>query len=194
MGNYTVIADVGQGIVRLLQRHITAEGILRKEQIGLCSPREAGDYRLGICLYDIQECSRLPYEGRRWSGEDELRNAPMYLDLYYIILPFVSSDWRYRSAEEQRLLGKILQVLRDYPLLDSVTYDTQRSVGPHTIQLELPCIGLDEQIKVWNSLNENRRNAIYCKAAAVELESTRTRKVKRVEEIQVRMEGGEHEA
>ncbi len=194
MGNFTVIADVGQGIVNLLRQHITTEGILRKEQIGLCSLRESGDYRLGICLYDIQECSQLPYEGRRMRGEDQQINASMYLDLYYIILPFMNSDWRYRSAEEQRLLGKTLQVLRDFPLLDPVTYETENCVDSHTIQLELLCLGLEEQTRIWNSLNENRRNAVYCRAAAVELESTRIRRIKRVEEIQIRMKGGAHEA
>lgn len=195
MGNYTVIADVGQALVRLLRLHMAEEGILRTEQVGLCSPRDFGDYRLGICLYDIQQSNRVPYEGRRLRGENIQTNASMYLDLYYLIIPFVTSDWRYRAAEEQRLLGKVLQVLWDYPLLNTRTYETEERVGVHTIQLELPGVELEEQTKIWNSLNENRRNAVYCRVAAVELESTRSKMVKRVRNIQVQMEqGGSDEA
>lgn len=190
MGNYTVIADVGQAMVSLLRVHLVPEVIFKAELISLCSPKEFGEYRLGIYLYDVQECDGIRNATRQWNGEEIQMNPPMYLNLYYMIVPYSHSDGIYRSVEEQRVMGRTLQVLRDFPLMNSITYEAEEKNDSHTIQIEIMDISFEEKLKIWNGLQEGCRNAVFCKVAAVELESTRSRSVKRVREIQMQFGTG----
>ena len=48
MGKFTVIADVGESLVRLLRENLCPEVILSPDSIGLCSPAERGDLILGL--------------------------------------------------------------------------------------------------------------------------------------------------
>ena len=55
MGKYTVIADVGGALVKLLRDNLCPEVILNPDDIGLCSPADKGDMVLGLHLYDVRE-------------------------------------------------------------------------------------------------------------------------------------------
>lgn len=184
MGSYTVITETGEAVASLLRRFMVPEVVQKEEQIGLCSPREPGEYRVGIYLYDIQESAGVRNAPRQWKGET-VRFPSAYLDLYYMLVPFSKSDLRYRAAEEHRLLGKMLQILRDYPNLNANTYEQEEKRGPNTIQLELLDMDCEDKLRIWNSLNEASHTALYCKVSPVELESEREEKIRRVREIQM---------
>lgn len=190
MGNYTVIAEAGEAMAALLRRYMVPEVVQKEEQIGLCCPKEPGEYRVGIYLYDIQESISVRNAVRQWVGEEQMKFPSTYLDLYYALIPFSRSDLKYRAAEEQRLLGKMLQVLRDYPNLNLNTYGSEGNLGADTIQVELLDIGCEDKLRIWNGLNEASRTALYCKVSPVELESGRREKITRVREIQMQFEEG----
>nr|MDE7297844.1 DUF4255 domain-containing protein [Lachnospiraceae bacterium] len=106
-------------------------------------------------------------------------------DLYYMLIPFSRSDLKYRPSEEQKLLGKMLQVLWDYPNLSSAVCEEEPETGLHTAQVELLDIGYEEKARIWNGLNEAMRVALYCRVNPVELESCRSRSVRRVREMEM---------
>lgn len=192
MGTYTVIADVGQALVKLFQSRMVPEVIPKKEQIGLSTPKEVGNYRLGICLYDVQESSVIRNEPKRWCGENIRTFPPMYLDLYYMLIPYSNIDRKYRATEEQKILGSVIRVMRDFPLLNPKTYETEESMGIGTLQMEIQNISFEEKTKIWNSMNEAMQNAVYCKVNSVELESARHQQVQRVQDIEIRFGQGGH--
>lgn len=183
MGNYTVIADVGEAIAALLRKFMVPEVVQKEEQIGLCQPKEPGEYRIGIYLYDVQESDGIRNEPGRQTGEGQRMFPSTYLDLYYMLIPFSKSDLKYRAAEEQKLLGRMLQLLRDYPGLNSRTYESELKFGPRTIRIELLDMGYEDKVRIWNGLNEPSHTALYCKAGPVELESDRSEKISRVREV-----------
>lgn len=189
MGSYTVIADVGQGIVNLLRRHMVPEVLQKEEQIGLCSPKETGEYRLGVYLFDMQESEGIRNEPKRWVGEETRAYPSMYLNLYYMLVPYSRSDLKYRLAEEHRILGRTLQILRDFPSLNKTTYEEEVS-GSDQIQIEILDMSYEDKNRIWNGLNEESRNAIYCKVSGVELESRRKQNVKRIREVQLQIDEG----
>ena len=43
---------------------------------------------------------------------------PAYLTLFYMVTAYSNGDVKYRSEEEQRLLGRVIQVFHDYSVLD----------------------------------------------------------------------------
>lgn len=189
MGSYTVISDVGQGILGLLRRHMVPDVLPEEEQIGLCSPKETGEYRLGLYLFDIRESEGMRNEPMRWLGEETRAYPSMFLNLYYMLVPYSRSDLKFRFAEEQRILGRALQILRDYPGLNSMTYE-EETVHSEMIQIEILDMSYEEKNRIWNGLNEESRNAIYFRVSGVELESERKQEVKRIRELQVQIEEG----
>ena len=172
----------------LLRRCMVPEVVQKEEQIGLCYPKEPGEYRVGIYLYDIQESIGVRNTPRQRMEEEQMRFPSTYLDLYYMLIPFSKSDLKYRAAEEQRMLGKMLQTLRDYPNLNLNTYESEGRLGPNIIQVELLDIACEDKLRIWNGLNEASRTALYCKVSPVELESNRREKITRVREIQMQFE------
>lgn len=189
MGSYTVIADVGQGIVNLLKHHMVPEVLQKEEQIGLCSPKETGEYRLGVYLFDMQESEGIRNEPKRWVGEETMAYPSMYLNLYYMLVPYSHSDLKYRFEEEHRILGRALQILRDFPSLNKMTYEEETSGSDH-IQIEILDMSYEDKNRIWNGLNEDSRNAIYCKVSGVELESRRKQNVRRIREVQIQVDEG----
>ncbi len=180
MGNYTIIAQAGQEMAALLQKAMVPEVVPKAEQIGLCHPGEPGEYQVGIYLYDVQESEAVRNAPRRRIGEEEQIYPSMYLDLYYMLVPFSRSDIKYRQSEEYKLLGKMIQVLRDYP---DFHYDGDGTDGGYRV--ELLDIGYEDKVRIWNGLNEASHIALYCKVHPVELESLRRRSMKRVREIEM---------
>lgn len=193
MGSYTVIAETGEAVASLLRQFMVPEVVQKEEQIGLCYPKEPGEYRVGIYLYDIQESAGVRNAPRQQKGEEEMKFPSTYLDLYYALIPFSKSDLKYRAAEEQRILGKMFQILRDYPNLNANTFEREKKLGPNTMQLELLDMDCEDKQRIWNSLNEANRTALYCKVSPVELESNRREKIKRVREIQLQFDEREPE-
>lgn len=191
MGNYTVIADVGQAMIKLLRSQMVPEVIPKEEQIGFCTPQEVGNYRLGIYLYDIRESDVGRNEPKRWQGETVQVYPSMYLELYYMLFPLSQSNLQYRAVEEQKILGKLLQSLRDFPVMNAKTYEIEEKISSGTLQIEILDLSYEEKTKIWNNIHDTMRNVVYCKISPVELQSERRQQIHRVREVQLQFgEGG----
>lgn len=185
MSKYTVIADVGEALVDLLQLRMVPELFLSKEQIGLCMPKEPGDYRLGVCLYDIRESDSMRNASPFFQGENVRVFPPIYLDLYYMLVPFPKSDWNYQAVEEQRILGKVIQILRDDPILNRFPDSDEAKKPEPAIVIEILDLDYENKSKIWNSFYEAGRNAVYCKIGPIALEANRKQPITRVREVDV---------
>ena len=118
MGRSTSIADVGMSIVKLLRRELVPDTLQNPDAVGLCSPTDRGDYMVGIHLYDIRESEELRVNTMIARGTEELQYPPSYVNLYYMITVTSTGDIKFRSGEEHKILGRIIQILADHPCLD----------------------------------------------------------------------------
>ena len=132
MASYTIIADIGNAIVQLLRDHLVPGIIVNTENIGLCTPSDRGDIVLGINLYDIRENQTIVITDMQPKGLKQLKYPSTFYDLYYMITAYSSSDIKFRSAEDQKILGKVLQVLKDHPIFtaEQLGSDLTSSVCP----------------------------------------------------------------
>ena len=55
MSKYTIISDIGKGILALLRDKLVPDPVDKAESIGICDPKERGGYIVGIHPYDIKE-------------------------------------------------------------------------------------------------------------------------------------------
>lgn len=104
-----------------------------------------------------------------------------------MVTAYSMSDIKFRAAEEHRILGRAMQVLMDYSLLQEDFYgDTTQN--RYQIKIEQLRLNYDEKMKLWNMPNVPYKLSLYYKVFPVELTSTRIKTVQRVVRMDVGVE------
>ncbi len=171
MGQYTVIANVSEELVRVLQKELVPELISDESTIGLCSPEEPEDTELGIFLYDIQESDEVRQLRMIDNGPAKQQYPPAFLSLYYMLTAYSQSDRKFRMAQEQRILGRIARKFHDYPYLE---------VEGEQFPLQMMKISTEDKLKLWNFNGKPYKPSLFYRAAPIILDSARFREVSRV--------------
>lgn len=183
MGSYTAIADTGNALVQLLQQYLVPDTILNADRIGLCSPGDHGDFALGIHLYNIEECMEM-YDNQMVDiSVNQQKYPPSYLALYYMITPFSTSDLKFRVEEEQRIMGRVIQVLKDYGSFDAESYQPVAVPKGLDLRVDLQRITLEDKMKIWNVPDMAYRTSLFYCVRPVSLESSKFRKIRRVTDV-----------
>lgn len=121
MGNYTMIADTGKRLVEMLQQALCPELIKNADEIGLRSPEDKGDVSLGLFLYDVRQSEEVFQQSNVVVQEQNMvtriSRPPVYLSLYYMITPYAKGDVMYRLYQEEQILGRIIQLFYDNPVI-----------------------------------------------------------------------------
>ena len=184
MSKYSIISDVGNTLVKLLRTNLVPDIIRNTDAIGLCSPDEHGDLQVGIYLYDVRESEEVAGSRTGVSTEKTQRMPPQYINLYYAITAYSMSDLKFRAAEEQRILGRVIQVLGDNITMagDGV------GESAYPIRIEMQRMDNDEKMKLWSMSNTPYKLSLFYKIYPVEIESTRIKSVSRVLDIDFTVE------
>lgn len=188
MGDYLIISEVGNALVKLLRKELVPDLIKTDAGIGLASPADRGDITLCVHLYDVSESEICRMSGMISDGADRQKFPPIHLTLSYLITAFSASDVKFRSEEEQRILGRVAQVLRDYPILNLDTMEFGTGSEGDRIRIEMHNSGIDEKSKVWSFPNLPPRLSLFYRMGPVALEATKTKNIRRVQEIEFRKE------
>ncbi|HHV12871.1 MAG TPA: DUF4255 domain-containing protein [Clostridiales bacterium] len=185
MANYTVISEVGTALVKLLRDHMVPGEVLNPESIGLCSPEDKGDIMVGLYLYDIRECEEVRRSTMVNVDSRSQKYPSTFLSLYYMITAYSNGDVKFRSAEEQKLLGRVVQILSDHSLLDASTYVPITKDNDYALNIELLQMSMEEKQKVWSVPNKAYKLSLFYRVAPVELESSKTKDVQRVVDMDI---------
>lgn len=183
MAGYTIIADVGNTLVKILRENMVPDVIANADAIGLCSPADKGDFVLGLYLYDVKESEEVFDSGMRMAGKNEQRYPSKYLNLFYMLTAYSMSDVKFRSAEEQRILGRVIQVLMDHGNLDGELQTA--SVGTYSVRVEMLRLDNEEKMRLWNMPDVPYKLSLYYKVSPIEIESTRVKNVHRVTSMEM---------
>ncbi|MFT4106966.1 MAG: DUF4255 domain-containing protein [Lacrimispora sp.] len=183
MSNYSIISDVGNGIVKILRSQMVPEIILNSDAIGLCSPEDKGDLSLGIYLYDVKESEEMMGRGNPGIAGD-IRKAPsQYLNLFYMITAYSSSDIKFRASEEHRILGRVIQTLWDNPILGPDYLSEGNGNMDYPLRIEMLKLDNEEKLKMWNTPNMPYKLSLYYKVYPVEIESLKVKTLRRVVDV-----------
>ncbi len=180
MGEYTAFADLSSAIIKLLQAHLVPDTVRSVDSIGLCSPADHGDFLLGVHLYSIDECAEMRETEMVSRGLQRQQYPPSYYQLYYMITPYSTSSLKFRAEEEQRILGRVAQVLRDYGFFDGDSYRPVTTPKGLDVRLEWVTLTTEEKLKIWNVPDAPYRTSLFYKAQPVSMVSTKTRQIRRV--------------
>lgn len=158
MSEFTAIRAVSQTLLEILEAHITnsSEPELNGVQIDLRSPREMrgngnGQQSFGISLW-LYQVTRNPdllnHPPERPAPDRVLRRA-LPIDLYYLVTPLATEP-----ADEQALMGRVLQIFNDHPTLRGSDLRDSLQNTPTELRLILEAPSLEELTRVWHSLQE----------------------------------------
>ena len=175
MANYNIVSDIGEALVRLLREGMVPDIIPNPEGIGVCHPSDKGDVSLGIYMYDMRR-NNDPV------GTDKLRAPSFYLDLYFMITAYSSSDIKFRTLEEAKIIGRAMQLIEGNPIMKPELYG--KSFGDMKFQPRIEMLDLDneEKHRIWNIPDMPYKLSVFYKVYPVEIESERITKITRVTE------------
>lgn len=183
MAKYTVIADTGQRLVEILREALVPQVITNPGEIDLRSPEDRGDVSLGIFLYDIGESEDI-YQRGTVIYRERMSKAPIYLNLYYMLTAYSNADVKYRMVQEERILGRVIQLFHDYPVIPLEEIDANKVSGTD-LHVQLLRLDADARSKIWDFPNVGRRLSLFYKVSPVTIDSGISREFVRVTEADI---------
>lgn len=168
---HTGIAEAGAALEELLRQQLVPSVVKSADQIGRCSPGEKSDLAVSIWLYDIRECEELRNHSMVTIDAARQRYPASCVMLYYMITAYSGGDIRYRAAEEQLILGKIIQVLKDHPVLG----DAKERYTAEPLNLSM-----EEKMRIFNAPGAGYQTSLFYELGPIEIESEQTKDTKRV--------------
>lgn len=186
MGNYTMIADTGKRLVEMLQLALCPELIKNADEIGLRSPEDKGDVSLGLFLYDVRQSEEVFQQSNVVVQEQNMvtriSRPPVYLSLYYMITPYAKGDVMYRLYQEEQILGRVIQLFYDNPV---IFLEDAKRAGAERLHIQLQKPDMDEKSKIWNFPNMGNRLSLFYKVSPVAIDSGVSRTATRVTDVDI---------
>lgn len=168
---------------------MTPEPIAEQEMIGLCSPADKPEYRLALYLYRIEEAAEFRSTEMRNTGAGDLQYPPQNLYLYYLLTAYSTAELKSRSVDEHRILGRAMQVLYDNPILRGSLLGGTLAQKDEELRIVSHKMSMDELNKIWNFAGVSYRLSVGYKVGPVAIDSTRTKKTRRVMETEISVRG-----
>lgn len=185
MANYAVIADIGLSLVKVLREALVPDLVAHPDYIGLAHPADKGDLNVSVYLYEIKENTDVRSNDLIDQG-DRMRYPPIALDLFYLITAHSTSDVLTRAIDEQRIIGKLMQLLHDHNTLKGVDLVGALEGDSGHYRMVKETLPLETAVNMFP--NTPYKLSLCYKLGPVYLDSTRTKQVSRVRERQVKME------
>jgi len=178
VSDYTVIAEVGEALVRVLWEEIQLDPqvsllIDNENRISLQSPKELAEdssVRLSIYLYRVVENAFLKNQPMAAADGRRQQVAPLALDLCYLVTPLVGTP-----REQQIVLGKVMQVFYDRALLEGTDLSAAMADTGEDVRVVLNPVTLEETTRVWQALEMSYRLSV-CYLVRVALVDSRRRR------------------
>ncbi len=186
MGKYTVISDISKSLISLLRAGFAEERLVSPENIGFCDPGERENFIVGIHPYDIQENqevrSNLPIPLENGC----FRNPPMSMSMHVMISVVSKADLAVRALDEQRIMGKLLQIMADNARLPAEYMPESLLLSNEPVGFHLLSMELEDKVKIWSMFNQPYRLSVFYRISPIVIESAVIRKpAPRVSEVQL---------
>jgi hypothetical protein len=146
------------------------------DTILLCSPFDDGDYVLSLHLYDIRENMYFKQIDLISMDYENKQHPPLSLTLYYMFVLNTYAEFKSRAASEQRLLGRILQVMHDNSIINLSASKSNKENG-EPLRVELNNLSFERKIKLWTSTDTPNRLALFYTISPVFIESSKANTV-----------------
>lgn len=188
MAAYTIIADVSETILELLQEKLVPEVLQNKGDIGICRPNEKGDATLGILLYHIEENLEIKNQNRVFLDDEHFLNPPSSLNLYYMIFARSDASVATKSVDEQRVLGKAIQVLDDNSRIPPKYFKGSLTTTENKLDMQNLVLTFSEASAIHTLFDRSFVLSVFYKVGPVFMDMSDVKKVSRVKTADISVE------
>ncbi len=137
--------------------------IQNPEQITFLSPKDAVEQKppqISVYLYNVTELTSM-----RNQPTQNPSKPPLYLNLRYLITPITDN-----ADDNQAVLGKILQIFHETPVLRGSDLQGSLSEGSEDLKVILDQVSVDELSKIWGMLSAPYRLSVSYTVYPVRIE------------------------
>lgn len=180
MTDYTAIFEAAESIAELLRSEMSPEPVAKKEQIGVCEPQSPEDYQLTVWIYNIEEQKDSgPMTGYVSDPENPLieRFAPMRLRLQILISAHSKAPAIQKYADEYRIIGRALQLLRDNPSIPQEYLQGTLADQTEPVTIEITKLSNEELTRIWNNTQKTIRPSFGVTLSQIMVRSNRVREI-----------------
>ena len=185
MADYTALFEAGNALVEYLRDQLTPEPISKGELISLCSPHESENNQLTVCLFHTEEDSQNGQATYYSVSRDEQRMSPTAMTASFLITAHSKAPVQMREADQYRMIGAVIQAVKDMPVLDKRYYTGSLARSGEEIHLSVERPNFDQMIKIWNNTSSPYKLSVVVKLSGITIESRRVRRVRRVVDVSI---------
>lgn len=185
MADYTALVEAGSALVELLRENLTPEPVDNRETISLCSPHENENNQLTLYLYHIEEEARSMTSGYYQADKDTQRIRPAQYTLRYLVTAHSKAPVQLREADQSRILGAVLQTVRDNPVIPQEYLGGSLAEERAEIHVAVEKMPLEQLLKIWNNNSKEYKLSVVVMVSGVTIRSKRERRVPRVTEVTI---------
>lgn len=185
MADYTALVEAGSSLVELLRDNLTPEPISNRELIALCSPHESENNQLTLYLYQVEEDTQGVQSGYYQVGQNTERLRPTRYNLRFLVTAHSKAPVQLREADQYRMVGAALQVLKDHPVIDAQYLSGSLTEQNATVRVVLEKTPQDQLLKIWNNTSTAYKLSFVVLLTGVEIDSRRERRFSRVTDVTI---------
>ena len=185
MADYTAGVEAGDALAELLRRELTPEPINDRELISLASPFEAENNQVTLYLFQIDEDIANGFTGYQQETLNMQRMQPAQFQLSYLITAHSKAPVHMKEADQQRIIGKIVQVIKDHPTIPTEYLGGSMAGSGLALTLNLERPNFEQMMKIWNNNSVPYKLSVVCKVGGVAIDSKRTRYTTRVTDVSI---------
>lgn len=186
MSQYSVVNDVSETLRDVLWTEMATDALIPgiiadRNHISFEPPfrlfKDDGpqDNFLSVYLFRILENADLKNRPLIPNAAPVYQYPPLALNFFYLITPLTNS-----SENDQRLIGKTMQVLYDHAIVDGSELHGLLQTNAEEIRLSLNPCTLEDITKLWCAFLRPFRLSVTYEVRAVLVDSERTTRVERV--------------
>lgn len=180
---HTGIAEIGGALVERLRIHMVPEVIRSTDHIGLCSPADKGDMELGLYLYDIRESDEIRGTSMIMVDAARQKYPSSFFNLYYMVTAYSGSDSKYRAEEEQKILGRVIQIFSDYATFDDMLQGVGSPEGETAPTIVMQNLSLEDKLRAWTVPDVAYKTSLFYRVGPIEIDSRRVKDTQRVVDV-----------
>ncbi len=185
MADYTALVEAGNALVEMLRENLTPEPIGNRELIALCSPHESENNQLTLYLYQVEEDTQGAQSGYYQVSRDTERLRPARYNLRFLVTAHSKAPAQLKEADQYRMVGAALQVLRDHPIIDQAYLNGSLAEQNAQVHVVLEKTTQDQLLKIWNNTSTAYKLSFVVLLTGVEIDSRRERRFTRVTDVSI---------
>ena len=188
MADYTALVEAGSALVELLRDNLTPEPIGNRELIALCSPHESENNQLTLYLYQVEEDTQGAQSGYYQVSREVERLRPTKYNLRFLVTAHSKAPAQLKEADQYRMVGAALQVLRDHPVIDQEYLSGSLAEQNAQVRVVLEKTTQDQLLKIWNNTSSAYKLSFVVLLTGVEIDSKKERRLTRVTDVSITTE------